>query len=71
MNDQPGFAAAMAELETILEEIESEAVDVDVLADRVKRASELIRLCRSRIADARMEVERVVAQLEGDDTQPE
>ena len=37
--DGPGYAAAMAELEQILEEMEGEDPDVDVLADRVERAA--------------------------------
>ena len=61
---EPGFGAALAELEAILDELEDDALDVDVLAARVRRAAELIRLCRRRITDARMEVEQVVASLE-------
>lgn len=65
MTDQePGYGAALAELESILDELEDDALDVDVLAARVRRAAELIRLCRRRITDARMEVEQVVASLE-------
>lgn len=58
-----GYADALAELEAILEEIEGEAVDVDVLATRVKRAAELLRVCRRRITAARDEVGRIVADL--------
>jgi exodeoxyribonuclease VII small subunit len=54
----------MAELDAILEEIETDEVDVDLLSRRVARAAELIKLCRSRIAGTRVEVERVIAQLE-------
>jgi exodeoxyribonuclease VII small subunit len=65
MTDQePGYGAALAELESILDELDDDALDVDVLAARVRRAAELIRLCRRRITDARMEVEQVVASLE-------
>ncbi len=60
----PGYAAALAELETILDEIEDDAVDVDVLAARVKRAAELLRVCRDRITAARVEVTQIVAELE-------
>lgn len=59
-----GYADALAELEGILEEIEGDAVDVDVLAARVKRAAELLRVCRGRITAARDEVGRIVADLE-------
>lgn len=61
-----GYAAALAELESILEEIEDDAVDVDVLAARVKRAAELLRICRSRITAAQVQVTQIVAELEPD-----
>jgi exodeoxyribonuclease VII small subunit len=59
-----GYADALAELDEILIELEAEELDVDVLATRVARAAELVRLCRSRIQHARVEVERIVADLE-------
>lgn len=58
-----GYAEAAAELDDILERLDQDAVDVDDLADQVRRASALIRHCRSRITEARVEVERVVAEL--------
>ena len=65
---EPGYAAAMSELEQILEELEGEDPDVDVLADRVERAATLIEVCRRRIANASIQVERVVAALESDES---
>lgn len=62
--DAPGYAEAMTELEGILEELEGDDLDIDVLADRVKRASELIALCRARIARAQTDVDRIVVDLE-------
>ena len=58
-----GYAEALAELEAILAELERSDVDVDVLAERVKRAVELIGFCRARIGNARMQIEQVVADL--------
>ncbi len=58
------YAAAVAELDDILNELEDEALNVDILADRVKRASELITFCRSRITSAKTQVEQIVADLE-------
>lgn len=63
-----GYADAMAELESILDDLEDDDLDVDVLASRVERASALITLCRDRIGAARVQVERVVASL--DDAAP-
>ncbi len=63
-----GYADALGELETILTEIEDDTVDVDVLATRVKRAAELLRICRDRITAAQVEVTQIVAQLEPEST---
>ena len=62
-----GYADAMAELESILDDLEDDDLDVDVLASRVERASTLITLCRDRIGAARVQVEKVVASLDADD----
>ena len=58
------YADAMAELESILVGLERDDLDVDQLSASVARAAELIRWCRSRVRDARMEVEQIVVQLE-------
>jgi exodeoxyribonuclease VII small subunit len=60
----PGYAAAMSELEDLLADLEDDALDIDLLATKVARASELIRFCRSRINAARVQVDRIVADLE-------
>jgi len=63
-DDEIGYAAALAELSEILHELDGDEVDVDVLGGRVRRAAELLRICRGRIASARFEVEQVVAELD-------
>ena len=63
-DDAPGYAEAMAELEDILGELEGDHLDVDVLAERVRRASELIKTCRARISRAQSDVDRIVSDLE-------
>jgi exodeoxyribonuclease VII small subunit len=66
-----GYAAAVAELEAILVELERDDVDVDVLAPKVRRAAALIRHCRAHIGEARLDVEQIVADLDGlDDPDP-
>ena len=66
MTREIGYADALAELEAILEEIEDDAVDVDVLAAKVKRGAELLRICRGRITAAKVEVTQIVAELDPD-----
>ena len=47
--DIPSFRAAMDELEGILERIEGEEVDIDRLAEELRRAAWLLELCRGKI----------------------
>jgi exodeoxyribonuclease VII small subunit len=63
---QVSYAAALEELEQILVELDDDRLDVDLVAERVQRAAELIRVCRERITGARLQVERVVAALEAE-----
>jgi exodeoxyribonuclease VII small subunit len=66
MTDEVRWADAIAELEAILAKLGDDALDVDVLAAQVARASELIALCRDRIAGTKLEVERIVGGLDPD-----
>lgn len=43
------YSEAISEIETILSQLEKGELDVDKLADKVKRVSELIRICRNKI----------------------
>ena len=61
---EPGYAETMAELEVILDELEGDQLDVDLLAARVQRATELLKICRTRITRAQHDVDRIVADLE-------
>jgi exodeoxyribonuclease VII small subunit len=61
----PSFGEAMAELEAILRRIEGEEVDVDRLAEELRRAAELLELCRAKIRKAEVEVTQIVQTLEG------
>ena len=63
--DQPGYAQALDELDQILRELEGSDVDVDRLADRVARATELIAVCRQRISAAKLRIDDVIADLDG------
>jgi exodeoxyribonuclease VII small subunit len=65
-DDQLGYSAALLELDDILRELEGSDVDVDRLAARVARAAQLIALCRERIGAARLQIDEVIADLDGD-----
>ncbi|MBM3816808.1 MAG: exodeoxyribonuclease VII small subunit [Actinobacteria bacterium] len=56
---ETGYEEAVSELEEILAELSDDDIDVDHLAERVKRATELVKICRDRIAAARLEVKDI------------
>ena len=62
--DELTYSEALAELETILKSLESDSVDVDVLATKVQRAAALISLCRGKISAARLHVEQFVGEID-------
>ena len=61
------FRDAMEELEGILERIEGEEVDIDRLAEELRRAAQLLDLCRGKIRKAEVEVTQIVQSLEDEE----
>lgn len=60
-----GFNGALAELERIVAELESDDLDVDHLAQRVERAAVLVAWCRERIDGTRFQVDEILDRLDG------
>lgn len=61
-----GYAEAMREIEEILAELDTNSIDVDVLATKVERASFLITWCNERIGAAEFAVQQLVESLDVD-----
>jgi exodeoxyribonuclease VII small subunit len=65
--DQPtSYGEALAELEEILDSLETSTVDVDRLAEQVARAATLIAHCRERLGAVERDVAAVVEGPEDD-----
>jgi exodeoxyribonuclease VII small subunit len=58
------YEEAYRELAAIAKEIESESVSVDVLAQKVKRAAELITYCQTKLRTTEAEVNKIIAQMD-------
>lgn len=58
------YEAAYEELSAIARDIESDVVSVDVLAQKVKRASELITFCQARLRSTETEVNKIIGKME-------
>ncbi|MFA5337196.1 MAG: exodeoxyribonuclease VII small subunit [Candidatus Omnitrophota bacterium] len=65
------YNEAISELNGILSDLESERVDVDELTIRVKRAVELIKLCREKIEETELEVRKIVKEFDKDSEKEE
>jgi exodeoxyribonuclease VII small subunit len=65
------YESAYKELQAIAKEIENESVSVDVLAEKVKRASELIAFCQKKLRATEEEVNNIITQMERKDTPKE
>ncbi|MDX2135866.1 MAG: exodeoxyribonuclease VII small subunit [Saprospiraceae bacterium] len=59
-NPPAGYAEAMAELQQIVEAVQSDQVDIDQLADYTRRANELIAWCRERLRQVEEALEKEV-----------
>lgn len=60
----PSFRESIDELESILERIEGEEIDIDRLGEELRRATYLLELCRGKIRKAEVEVTQIVQTLE-------
>ena len=60
----PTYSEASAELEQILQEIESGEIDLDLLSEKVERAATLLAICRQKLAATETQVRKVVAEMD-------
>ena len=60
------YGEAISEIEQILSQIEQEELDVDDLTAKVKRVSELLSLCKSKLRTTEEEVERIMKDIESE-----
>ncbi len=58
------YDKAYTELKSIAQEIDSESITVDVLAERVKRAADLIKFCQDKLRATETEVDNIIKQME-------
>ena len=57
------YIDAFNELQQIVSDIEVGEVNVDELASKIKRAAELIAVCKAKLIASEEEVERLLSQL--------
>lgn len=58
------YTEAVAELETILVELESNSeVNMDIISEKVKRAAVLMEFCKKQLHELDEELEKIMADL--------
>lgn len=58
------YSESMQELQTILEKIESGDLDVDILADELKKASTLLKFCKDKLYKTDTEIKKILDNLD-------
>jgi exodeoxyribonuclease VII small subunit len=63
MSASPGYTDAFEELQEIVNEIENGQISVDELSEKVKRATELIRICKLKLTTTEENVNQILKDL--------
>ncbi len=57
--EQKKYEDALRELETIVSKMEANEYDIDQLAEQLKKAQQLIKLCKDRLTAAETEIKKL------------
>jgi exodeoxyribonuclease VII small subunit len=63
MEKKISYAEAIVELEGIVTEIEEGEITIDTLSEKVKRASELIRICKEKLSSTEADVNKILGEI--------
>ena len=58
------YQQAIDELTDLVSELENENIPIDDLANKVKRASELIQYCQTKLTQTNTEVKKIISKLD-------
>ena len=58
------YTEAVTAIEEILQQIETGDLDVDELAEKVKQASELLKLCKGKLFQTEKEIGKILKEME-------
>lgn len=62
--DSTNYQQAFEELKTIVAEIEQGEISVDQLSEKVKRATQLIKICKAKLTATEEDVNKILKELE-------
>ncbi len=64
MNEQLNYETAYNELQEIVSEISNGSISIDAVSDKVKRAAELIRICKEKLKTTEEDINAILQELD-------
>lgn len=64
MAEKINYTEAFAELQAVVSEIEQGEISVDDLSEKVKRAAELIKICKLKLTTTEEDVNKILKELD-------
>lgn len=62
MSKEIKYEAALAELQAIVRKMENDELDIDQMSEQLKRAQELIKLCKDKLTKTDEEIKKILAE---------
>ncbi|MCR4959590.1 MAG: exodeoxyribonuclease VII small subunit [Prevotella sp.] len=56
------YEQAFAELQAIVHKMENDELDIDQMAEQLKRAQQLIKLCRDKLTKTDEEIKKILGE---------
>lgn len=56
------YEDAVAQLEEIVEKMENDELDIDQLSEQLKRAKELVKLCKDKLTKTNGEIKKLLSE---------
>jgi len=60
------YSEAIEEVENIINQIESNKLDIDELTEKIRRASELLKFCKQKLHFTEEEIQKIIDQMQKD-----
>lgn len=70
MSEQINYTDAFHELQAIVTEIENGEISVDELSHKVKRASQLIKICKMKLSTTEEDVNKILKEIDTGSNDP-
>jgi len=62
MKEEPRYEQAYQELQTIVRRMENDEFDIDQMSEQLKRAQQLIKLCKDKLTKTDKEIKKILAE---------